>query len=75
MYETYGDEESFIKEFPDASKVWTVMEGDDTYTNDEGMEMNDWYYVPGIHFVNRYGFIITELPGPEGLTEVRDERF
>ena len=52
MLETYGEELIFVREAY-ATTVWTVIEGgeDDTL-----------YISAGAHFVNRLGYIITEVP-------------
>lgn len=55
MWETYGDEFEYVKkvhkETPD--KVWTIVSDETTA------------YINGLHFVNRLGYIITEV----GLNE------
>lgn len=52
--------ENGLLEFDEArihpvNHVWTVVEsGDDTDGN--------WYAIPGVHYVNRLGYIVTERP-------------
>ena len=58
MFETYGEEYEFVKH-ADQDKVWTVIDG-------EGSKL---YVVAGWHFVNRLGYIITELPWENGTEE------
>jgi hypothetical protein len=51
MYETYGDEDAFVRLFIDQKRVWT-------YTDiGSGSVVSEGY-----HFVNRLGYYITELP-------------
>jgi len=56
MFETYGQEFDYVKSIfninPD--RVWTVVE------DDEGYPMLG----SGFHFVNRHGYVITEIPTP-----------
>ena len=54
MFETYGEEESYVKQVAQQkpNNVWTIVEGDD------GM-----WIINGFHFVNRFGYYITEEPG------------
>lgn len=54
MYETYGEEDEFIREYAQKhpNNVWTMMDCDD-YDVCIG---NGW------HHVNRMGYFITELP-------------
>lgn len=54
MFETYGDEEEFVENYPDSNCVWTYADGDDGGT----------YIFNGWHFVNRIGYFITEVPCP-----------
>lgn len=57
MFETYGDEEEFVKNYPDPNCVWTYADGDDGGT----------YIFNGWHFVNRIAYFITEVPCPENI--------
>jgi len=56
MFETYGKELEFVKAY-DGKHVWTLLEGD------EGT-----YISSGFHFVNRMGYLITEVAF--GLEEI-----
>ena len=51
MFETYGEELEFVKNYIDDKKVWTWVTGD----------MSD-LIVPGFAYVNRLGYYITEVP-------------
>lgn len=63
MYETYGAEFEFIKSQPE-SNVWTILDGDN----------GQLVVASGFHHVNRIGYIVTEVPVPEGeFIEVIDE--
>lgn len=61
LHETYGAEFALVQAAGQADPgcVWTVV------TNDRG----DWYIVDGYHFVNRVGYLLTEMPCdvPEGV--------
>jgi hypothetical protein len=50
LFETYGADLEFVQS-ADQTKVWTLVECD-----------GDLFIAPGVHFVNRQNFIITELP-------------
>lgn len=56
MFETYGDEEQYIKTYPNPNCVWTYGDGDDGGT----------YIWAGWSFVNRIGYFITEVPFQDG---------
>lgn len=64
LYETYGEDEQFIFEFAKAhpDRVWTIL---------------DVGYIcigNGMHHVNRFGYIITEMPCPiNDFITVEDE--
>lgn len=65
MFETYGEElvhvKAIYKENPD--RVWTVLDVDGALMLDSGMS-----------FVNRMGYVITELPAPaDTFISVQDE--
>ena len=57
MYETFGDEMAHVLSVyrdPDpavSDTVWTVTEADGI-----------WEIAPGLHYVNRMGYVITEVP-------------
>ena len=50
MFETYGEEEAFVRKTAQETpkKVWTILECD-----------GEMYLANGMHFVNRFGFIIS----------------
>lgn len=60
MFETYDEEFVHVLRNADDKKVWTYVEGD------EGM-----YLIPGLHFVNRLGYLITEKPYTDETIEVK----
>lgn len=45
------------KRGPENCFLWTVVTGDD----------DNWYIVPGYHFVNRLGYIICKVPWPKEI--------
>ena len=55
MFETYGDELSFIKT-QDPTYVWTYLDG-----------VDGTYVVSGYHVVNRIGYFVTQVPWTEDL--------
>lgn len=61
MYETYGEEYDFIKQQP-VENIWTVLEEDGVT-----------FISPGRRWVNRLGYIITELPHNDENIDVIDE--
>ena len=60
MFETHDEEFVHVLRNADDKKVWTYVEGD------EGM-----YLIPGLHFVNRLGYLITEKPYTDETIEVK----
>jgi hypothetical protein len=60
MFETYDEEFVHVLRNADDKKVWTYVEGD------EGL-----YLIPGLHFVNRLGYLITEKPYTDETIEVK----
>jgi hypothetical protein len=57
MFETYGKEVDYIKELmADGGKasVWTIIETE-----------GNFYFVSGWHYVNRFGYLVTNEPVPE----------
>lgn len=62
MYETYGDEDTFIRS-SDKKHVWTII------------DVNALYVVPGRHYVNRLGYLITENPWEEDNIEIEIENY
>lgn len=53
MFETVGEEHSFVRQIvkSDPNKVWTIVDSDGRL-----------YITAGYHFVNRMGYLITEVP-------------
>lgn len=58
MYETYGEEWEYIKNL-DPRYVWTNVQGD----------MSD-LLIAGIHYVNRLGYYVTEVPWDDDMDSV-----
>jgi len=55
MFETYGDEHEFVKSTildKDYTYIWTYCHGDN----------NSSYISSGYHWINRLGYLITEIP-------------
>lgn len=61
MYETYGVEEQHVRNVAQVNEgfVWTIIDGDD------GLSITSGY-----HYVNRFGYIITQLPADEDFIDV-----
>ncbi len=51
LYETY-EQEWKQKAGEECEFLWTLVEGDN----------DNWYIVPGFHYVNRMNYIITKVP-------------
>ena len=63
MFETYGDELAFVQEMAKQNRVITIIESDEGCEEDEdGFTLPNMYYVSGMHFVNRIGYLVTEQP-------------
>lgn len=58
LYETYGEEDDYIRKLAETepNKVWTIL------TDDHG----DLVVVNGWHYVNRFGYFVTEKPWVDG---------
>ena len=54
LFETYGQELAFIRG-QDLRTVWTLVDGDD----------GDLYVLSGFHYVNRIGYLVSTVPGPD----------
>lgn len=88
LYETFGDEVQYCFELSKKeNRVWTIIECDnvqeeditgdieynqDLNEDDENYDGPCLYIVSGFHYVNRQGFLITEVPY-EHETEVKIE--
>lgn len=57
MFETYGNEELFVRAQKE-SRIWTIVTGDD----------GDDYLVDGFHFVNRMGYMIASVSREAGAS-------
>ena len=64
MYETYGEEEAYIREMAkkEPKRVWTVLDVD-----------GELIIAAGFHFVNRMGYIITEKEWENEMLEVEND--
>lgn len=51
MFETFDRELQHVRQ-ANEDNIWTLVEGDE----------NEWILVNGFHFVNRVGYVITEVP-------------
>ena len=61
LFGTYGEEIHFVRQ-QDPRTIWTLV---DTDSDDQAL-------ISGFHFVNRFGYLISTVPVPEGVTiEVR----
>ena len=61
--ETFGEDLMVVQDY-DANFVWTVVDG----TNGP-----DQWIVPGLHFVNRVCYLVTEVPHDDMPLEFRTE--
>jgi len=61
MFETYGAEEVYVRRTArvDPQRVWTYVDGD-----------GGTFIVSGMHFVNRIGYFITELPAVGDVPQI-----
>ncbi len=57
LFETYGEEFEFVRRY-DPRKVWTLVDGDD----------GDMYVISGLHYVNRFGYLLSRDPVPKNTT-------
>jgi hypothetical protein len=57
-FETYGEEQEFVRNY-DPKFIWTEVDGD-----------SGTYLVAGYHYVNRIQYFITENPWEDEYTEV-----
>ena len=61
--ETFGDDYLLAREYA-REYVWTVVEGC----------ADDQWIVPGLHYVNRVCYLLTEMPHSEAFIEFRVSR-
>lgn len=60
MFETYGEEyEKVLEANKKGNFVWTIVDGDG----------EDLWLIPGLHFVNRLGYIIAKKPFEDNCKE------
>ena len=66
MFETYGKELEYIVNLSNNEEskkfVWTIVDGENEET----------WIIPGYHYVNRYGYLITEKPWENEDIQVND---
>ncbi len=53
LFETFGPEYEFVRQ-QDPQQVWTLVDADD----------GQMAVISGLHFVNRIGYLISEIPLP-----------
>jgi len=59
MFETFGEDLEYMKEnYKDNRHYWTLVDG-------EGIEL---YLFSGVHWANRLGYFITEVPWEESVS-------
>jgi hypothetical protein len=61
MFETYGVELAHVKE-QDNKNIWTII----------NCENEESWIIPGFHFVNCFGYFITEIPWESEDIQVND---
>lgn len=67
MFETFGEEVEFINKIAESlvkGKIWTIIEVEGKF-----------YFVSGWHFINRFGYLVTEeiVPDDEEIEVKLDE--
>jgi hypothetical protein len=62
MFETYGEQLTFVNEMSKQNKVITIIEAGGDEVDDEGYVIPNMYYTSGLHYVNRIGYLITTEP-------------
>lgn len=73
MFAAYGKDLETVRK-TDESHVWTVIDVDlsdgapHPYDHEDGD--NCWVIVTGYHYINRIGYVITELPWEDSNLEV-----
>lgn len=65
LFETYGEDEAYVIDYAKKhpNNVWTIID-------DDPMPI-----ISGLHYVNRFGYIITENPWKESITVLDDDDF
>ena len=61
MFETYGVELAHVRE-QDNKNIWTII----------NCENEESWIIPGFHFVDRFGYFITEIPWESENIQVND---
>lgn len=61
MFETYGVELAHVRE-QDNKNIWTII----------NCENEESWIIPGFHFVDRFGYFITEIPWESEDIQVND---
>ena len=64
-FETFGEEIEFVLEMAKENRVITIIEcldGDENEDEEFETSSSNFYYVSGMHYVNRFGYLITEEP-------------
>lgn len=62
MFETYGEELTFVRQMAKENRVITIIEGDEDVENEFGEPTLEMFYVSGMHLVNRIGYLVTKEP-------------
>lgn len=62
MFETYAEDFEFVREMAKENRVVTIIEGDTDEIDEEGYCISGLYFVSGLHFVNRWGYLVTTEP-------------
>jgi hypothetical protein len=66
MFETFGEELAYIVSLSNNEEskkfVWTIIDGENEET----------WIIPGYHYVNRYGYLVTEKPWETEDIQVND---
>lgn len=62
MFETFGPELEYVRDMAKENRVITIIEADTDDEDEEGNILNTFFLVSGMHFVNRYGYMVTTQP-------------
>lgn len=62
FFETYGEDLDFVISMTKENRVITIIESHEEEENEFGETIGYFYYITGYHIVNRYGYLVTELP-------------
>ena len=68
MFETYDEEKQYCFDLAQKeNRVWTIIECDDIECDDGPDDEDDYtppimYVISGFHWLNRLGFLVTEVP-------------